>query len=175
MSLYKDMLHHLTLEMIKFYQGDPKRIQHFLKVHSFARLIGEGESLDEETLFTLEAAALVHDIGIKPAEEKYGSCEGKLQEQEGPAPAREMLTVLGFEPKIIDRVCYLVGHHHTFDPVDGLDYRILLEADMLVNLYEDCLWESDFIPSPETVEAALKNVFRTDTGTKLCKTMYNIQ
>lgn len=166
MSLYKDMLHYLTLEMIKFYQGDPKRIHHFLKVHSFARLIGEGESLDEETLFTLEAAALVHDIGIKPAEEKYGSCEGKLQEQEGPAPAREMLTALGFEPEVINRVCYLVAHHHTFEPVDGIDYRILLEADMLVNLYDE--------PS-KAVEAALKNVFRTDTGMKLCKTMYNVQ
>lgn len=173
MSLYKDMLHHLTLEMTRFYQGDPKRIQHFLKVHSFVRLIGEGESMDEETLFTLEAAALVHDIGIKPAEEKYGSCEGKLQEQEGPAPAREMLTALGFEQKIIDRVCYLVGHHHTFDSVDGLDYRILLEADMLVNLYDDYTRESTS-PS-QSVEAALKNVFRTDTGTKLCKTMYNVQ
>lgn len=175
MSLYKDMLHHLTLEMTRFYQGDPKRIQHFLKVHSFAKLIGEGESLDEETLFTLESAALVHDIGIKPAEEKYGSCEGKLQEQEGPAPAREMLTSLGFEQKIIDRACYLVAHHHTFDPVDGMDYRILLEADMLVNLYEDCLHKGDTAPLPETVEAALKNVFRTDTGRKLCKTMYNVE
>lgn len=172
MSLYKDLLHRLTLEMTRFYQGDPKRIQHFLKVHSFAKMIGEGESLDEETLFTLEAAALVHDIGIKPAEEKYGSCEGKLQEQEGPAPAGEMLTALGFEQKIIDRVCYLVGHHHTFDSVDGLDYRILLEADMLVNLYEDA---ADKNVPPESVNAALKNVFRTDTGTKLCKTMYNVQ
>ena len=168
------MLHHLTLEMTKYYQGDPKRIHHFLKVHSFARLIGEGESLDDETLFTLETAALVHDIGIKPAEEKYGSCEGKLQEQEGPAPSKEMLTTLGFEPKIIDRVCYLVAHHHTFEPVDGLDYRILLEADMLVNLFEDCLWEGDFAPSPKTVEAALKNVFRTNTGTELCRTMFHI-
>ena len=166
------MLHHLTLEMTRFYQGDPKRIQHFLKVHSFAKLIGEGESLDEETLFTLEAAALVHDIGIKPAEDKYGSCEGKLQEQEGPAPAGEMLTALGFEQKIIDRVCYLVSHHHTFDSVDGLDYRILLEADMLVNLYEDAANKN--VP-PESLNAALKNVFRTNTGTKLCKTMYNVQ
>lgn len=168
------MLHHLTLEMTKYYQGDPKRIQHFLKVHSFAKLIGEGESLAEENLFTLEAAALVHDIGIKPAEEKFGSCEGKLQEQEGPAPARKMLTALGFESEIIDRVCYLIAHHHTFAPVDGMDYRILLEADMLVNLYEDCLHKGEAAPSPETVEAALKNVFRTDTGTKLCRIMFYI-
>lgn len=170
-----NMLRHLTLEMTKFYSGDPKRIQHFIKVHSFAKLIGESELLDTETLLTLEAAALVHDIGIKPAEEKYGSCEGKLQEQEGPAPAREMLTALGFEQKMIDRVCYLIAHHHTYEPVDGMDYRILLEADMLVNLYEDCLCEGDSMPSQKNIEAALKNVFRTDTGTKLCKTMFHVK
>ena len=27
--------------MISFYAGDPKHIQHFVKVHSFAKLIGE--------------------------------------------------------------------------------------------------------------------------------------
>lgn len=45
----------------------------------------------------LEAAAYVHDIGIKPAEKKYGSCGGKLQEQEGPAAAKEILERLGFD------------------------------------------------------------------------------
>ena len=48
--------------MIRYYQGDPKHIQHFVKVHSFSRLIGQGEGLDESTMYTLEAAALVHDI-----------------------------------------------------------------------------------------------------------------
>ena len=45
------------------------------------------EKLDTETLFILEAAALVHDIGIKNAEKKFGRCDGKLQEQEGPEEA----------------------------------------------------------------------------------------
>lgn len=35
---------------------------------------------DGETLFLLETAACVHDIGIKPAEEKYGVCDGPLQD-----------------------------------------------------------------------------------------------
>lgn len=84
----------------------------------------------------LEAAAYVHDIGIKVAEEKYGRCTGKLQEQEGPAVAREMLEKLGFEEKVPERVCYLVGHHHTYTDMDEMDYQILVEADFLVNLYK---------------------------------------
>ena len=58
--------------MISFYRGDPARIQHFMKVRGFAKLIGEEEGLDEKTLYILEAAACVHDIGIRPALEKYG-------------------------------------------------------------------------------------------------------
>lgn len=160
-----DAIYRLTRQMISYEKGTPKRIQHFIKVHSFAKTIGEGEGLNSDTLFTLEIAALVHDIGIRPAEEKYGSCEGKLQEQEGPKPAKEMLSALGFAPDVIDRVCYLVAHHHTYDQVDGIDYRILLEADALVNLYED--------NSPnDAIEAMLQNVFRTETGIWICKEMF---
>ena len=119
----------LIYAMMEYYKGDAKRIQHFLKVHQLARLIGHKEQLEEQTQLILEAAALVHDIGIKPAEEKFGSCDGKLQEQEGPAPARAMLQCLEFDSAVIDRVCYLVAHHHTYSNIDGLDYQILVEAD----------------------------------------------
>jgi len=34
-------------------------------------------------------------------------------------------------------VCYLVGHHHTYNLIDDLDFQILVEADLLVNLEED--------------------------------------
>ena len=75
-------LNNLYRKMIEFYRDDPARIQHFIKVHSFAKLIGEEEHLDEKLLYILEAAAYVHDIGIRPAEAKFGRCDGKLQEQE---------------------------------------------------------------------------------------------
>ena len=83
--------------MMKYYTGDPKRIQHFIKVYQFAKMIGELEKLPEEVQYILETAAIVHDIGIKPAEEKYGSCGGKLQEQEGPAAA---YTPSGYAPRV---------------------------------------------------------------------------
>lgn len=65
----RQQLDELFLQMIAFFSGDPKRIQHFMKVHSFARIIGTKEGLDETSLFILEAAAYTHDIGIRPAEE----------------------------------------------------------------------------------------------------------
>ena len=73
------MINRLHFEMIKLYSGDPQRIQHFCKVHSYARLIAGMEGVDADTLFILKAAALTHDIGIHYCEEKYGDCSGKLQ------------------------------------------------------------------------------------------------
>ena len=150
--------------MIDYFARDAKRIQHLVKVHSFAKLIGELEHVEEKTMRILEAAAYVHDIGIKPAEKKYGSCGGKLQEQEGPAAAKEILERLGFDAQLIERVCYLVGHHHTYDNVDGIDYRILVEADLLVNIYEDDL-------SRDVADSVCETVFRTRSGKHICKTM----
>lgn len=161
------MISNLLQEMIQYYSGDPKRIQHFIKVHSFAKLIGEIEQLDSTTLQILEIAAIVHDIGIKVAEEKYGRCDGKLQEQEGPALAKDLLTKLSIDKSIIERVCYLVGHHHTYSNVSGMDYQILLEADFLVNLYEDAL-------DAHAIASAYHKIFKTTTGKELCKTMFRI-
>lgn len=155
----------LEREMIAFNQGDPMRVQHLMKVHRFAQLIGRMEQLDGHTQFVTECAALVHDIGIHPAEDKYGASNGPLQEQEGPAYARALLEKLGLETEDVDRICYLVGHHHTYTHIDGIDYQILVEADFLVNFYEDDL-------GPQAVEHALTQVFRTPSGKELCRMIY---
>ena len=65
-----DKLTALCKAMITYDKGDPRRIHHFLKVHAFARQIGMEEELDEKTLFRLEAAAYVHDIGIHEGERR---------------------------------------------------------------------------------------------------------
>ena len=161
------MISSLIDEMIAYDKGDPRRIQHFIKVHDFARTIGQLEGLDDDTLYIVESAAVVHDIGIHVCEEKYGSCEGKLQEKEGPALAKEMLERLGYEHEVIDRVCYLVGHHHTYTNIDGVDYQILVEADFLVNLYEDEV-------SSDAVRKAYQNIFKTESGRKVCLNMFGL-
>lgn len=158
-------LNNLYRKMIEFYRDDPARIQHFIKVHSFAKLIGEEEHLDEKLLYILEAAAYVHDIGIRPAEAKFGRCDGKLQEQEGPAEAEKMLKSLGFEQDVIERVSYLVGHHHTYTDIDGMDYQILVEADFLVNILEDGL-------AKEAALQAYQNIFKTESGKNICQEMF---
>ncbi|MGN0194096.1 MAG: HD domain-containing protein [Pseudoramibacter sp.] len=148
--------------------GDPKRIQHFLKVQSFADYIASRESLPAETSFLLEVAAILHDIGIHACEEKYHSTAGHYQEIEGPPIARQILDDIGgFTEAQIERVLFLIAHHHTYDPkqIDGLDYQILIEADFLVNLYED--------QAPESAIVNAKNkIFKTNTGLSLIEQMF---
>lgn len=144
---------------------EPKRIQHFLKVHEFARLIGQLERLPEEVQLTLEAAAVVHDIGIRPAMEKYGTGAGPYQEKEGPPLARNLMMKLQWDEKVIERVEYLVGHHHTYSNIDGIDYQILVEADFLVNLFEGSRTE-------ETQKDVYQRIFKTEGGKRLFRTMF---
>lgn len=155
----------LYLAMADYDRGDPKRIQHFTKVWTYARLIGLGEKLSAEEQTILETAAIVHDIGIHKAEKDFGSSDGKLQEKLGPGEAEKLLKSLLYPPRIIERVCYLVGHHHTYDGIEGRDYQILVEADFLVNIYEDEL-------PKQAAEAAYQKIFRTETGKRLFRQMY---
>ena len=124
-------------KMIDYEQGCPHRVNHFLKVHSFARIIGEAEGLTSSEQYILEVAAAMHDCGIRASLLKHGYYNGKMQEEEGPAVADKMMLELGMNEEVRDRVRYLIGHHHTYTNIEGPDYRILVEADFLVNIYED--------------------------------------
>ena len=152
--------------MIEYYRGDAKRIQHFIKVYNFASLLGRQEQLDEEALFILETAAIVHDIGIRICEKKYGVYDGKHQELEGPVEAEKLLNTLGnYTFEQILRVCWLVGHHHTYSNIDGMDYQLLVEADFLVNIYEDGF-------TYEMIENVRNKIFRTQSGIRCLENLY---
>lgn len=157
----------LLKEMMIYEKGCPERIQHFIKVYEFAKMLGKTECVDEKTQMILETVSLVHDIGIKPALEKYGSDRGPLQEKEGIEPCRELLTRLGYDNEVIERCCYLVGHHHTYTNVDGIDYQILLEADYLVNSYENH-------HDTEKITHMMNQLFKTKSGIECLKIMYNL-
>lgn len=151
------MISNVISAMIQYYAGDKRRIEHFIKVYTYAKCIGEQEKLEPKEQEILEVAAVLHDIGIKISEEKYQSSAGKYQELEGPALGKEMLEGLGYAKEFIDRVCFLIGHHHTYDQIDGMDYQILVEADFLVNLSEEN-------SKLETIQTVKEKIFRTKAG-----------
>lgn len=157
----------LMRAMIKYDGGDVPRIQHFVKVHDFARMIGVAEDVGSEQLFILEAADILHDVGIHAAEAKYGNSHGKHQEELGPAEAKKVLAeVGGFTEQQTERICWLIAHHHTYTNVTSQDHRILLEADFLVNSFEDNL-------SKEAIASFRENVFRSPSAIYMLNMMWN--
>ena len=165
--MHKNIL--LYQAMLQHFAGDPRRCQHMIKVASLAKELAILEGADEKLIALVEAAGLIHDCGIVAGETKYGKghCTGKMQEQEGPAVARKILSDLGYTAEAVERICYLVGHHHTYTNIDGLDYQILVEADFIVNFYEDGL-------SKEPIAHTVAKIFRTASGKKLASTMFAI-
>ena len=152
-------------KMIAFYQGNLHDINHFLKVWAFAKTIGEQEGLDDQTQLTLELAAVVHDIACPLCRQKYGNTNGKYQELESPPLVEDFFAGMPVEGDMAERISWLVAHHHTYTHVDSLDYQILLEADFLVNLYEDAISEGG-------QKHAYERIFRTETGKRLCRELY---
>lgn len=157
-----------TEKMIAFYKGNLHDINHFLKVYALAKTIGEQEQLSKDRQMILELAAIVHDIACPLCRERYGSTNGKLQEKEGAILARPFLTELDCPQEIVERVCFLVAHHHTVQKVDGPDYQILLEADFLVNAHEGR-------KSPESMRTARMQIFKTAAGLRLLDSMYLLE
>ena len=155
----------ILVKMIDYSAGNRKDINHLMKVHSYARIIGKGEGLSEELQKITEIAAIVHDIACPLCRIKYGNTNGKYQEAEGPALTESFLAGTGVTGVEIARIAYLVCHHHTYEGVDGLDYQILLEADYLVNADESGYSRENILHMRDTV-------FQTKTGTALLESIY---
>ena len=161
------MIHKVMLKMIDYNYGCPELVNHALKVYGFAKIIGEEEHLPEKKQTILEMASVLHDIGIRPSEAKYQSCSGKYQEIEGPPIALKLLKDCNVPEDMVQRICFLIAHHHTYQSVDDIDYQILIEADFLVNIMEDGL-------SKEAALKAYHNIFKTVCGKTICREMFDI-
>lgn len=153
---------------IGYFDGDVKRVQHFLKVLQFSTLIAEEEALPPEQLEILQMAACLHDIGIPNSEKKYGCADGRYQQIEGVPVARELLCGLGTNEQTTERICRMISLHHSYSRIgDDLLLRILVEADMLVNAYEE------EVPR-ESLAHFCRNIVRTDAGKRLFALLYKV-
>lgn len=159
------MTEKIIAKMIASADGNKRDTAHFLKVYAYAQTIGRLEGLSPEAQEILEIAAAVHDIACPFCREKYGNAGGKHQEEESEALLRPFLAEFDLPAFVLERVIWLVTHHHTYHPVDGIDHQILLEADFLVNADE-----SDY--PEETIRTMCSNVYKTASGTFLLKKLY---
>ena len=142
-------------ELKQHFGADERRIQHALKVLKTAETIMDGENIQGFIRDVVTITALLHDVGIKTAEQKYQSAAGNYQEIEGPPLARGMMERRGAEPAVTDRICYIIGGHHT---------AIIWEADLFVNIEEESLAQNQ-----QALAAMIEKNFKTVTGKELAK------
>ena len=104
----------LTALAIAYDAGDAKRIQHFIKVYAYSRLLGRREGLDEQKQNVLEAAAVLHDIGIHEAE-REARLERRTLAGDGRSGGRgPMLQQCGADESGRASAQWLIAHHHTY-------------------------------------------------------------
>lgn len=157
------LIERVPIEMKRYFESDFKRIGHATKVARYAEKICREENA-HPVVTTL--AAYLHDIGIKEAERKHGSASAKYQHLEGPPVAREILEKLGAEEGIIDEVCDIINHHHTPRPEETDNFKVIYDADLIVNLEE----KQKESPSPaEHLAKIIEKSFLTKSGRDLAK------
>lgn len=154
-------------ELKRHFGADARRINHALKVLGFAEQIMDGEGVDRTVRHIVTITAVLHDVGIKIAEEKYNSSAGPHQEKEGPPVAREIMKRANEDEAVIERVCYIIGGHHTPGKNDGLDFQIIWEADLLVNIEEDAL-----TGDKDKLAYIITKNFKTATGKSIAERLY---
>lgn len=157
----------LIKELEAYFGPDLKRINHAKRVLEFAQELLKNEKADWHIVIP---AAILHDVGIKVAEKKYNSSAGIYQEKEGPEVARHILYKMNLKKDDIEEICSIIAHHHTPGKVDTLNFKVLYDADWLVNLKD----EVD-IGNKAKLEKTIDKIFLTATARNLAKQVYLFQ
>ena len=154
----------LIKELEGYFGNDSKRIDHAKRVMGFAEELLKTERADWHIVIP---ASILHDVGIKVAEEKYGRNDGHYQEKEGPAIAKGILEKTTLKKEDIDEICRIIAHHHSPGKVNTQNFKVLYDADWLVNL-KDEVDTSD----KDKLAAMINKVFLTNAGRELAKRTY---
>lgn len=151
-------------ELEAYFGNDTKRISHAKKVMELAEELLRQEKADWHIVIP---ASILHDVGIKIAEQKYGSSAGHYQEKEGPDEAKRILLKLAFKKEDIEEICLIIANHHSPGRVNTQNFKVLYDADWLVNLKDEV--DTD---DREKLKEIIEKVFLTPSGKELAKKIY---
>ena len=154
----------LISRMKNVFGDDRKRIEHALAVLDYAEQIQNVEGGDP---LIVRAAAILHDIGTHEAERKYGSSAGKYQEIEGPPIAKEILKRYDISAEAIEHICRIIANHHSAKDIDTIEFRILWDADWLVNIPTEFAYASN-----EKLQEIIDKTFKTDEGRRIAAELF---
>ena len=164
------MLKEKLIENMKnYFEGDRERINHTLKVVDFAEKLIKIHNSDQIDREIVIYSAILHDIGIKKAEEKYDSSAGNYQEIEGPPVAGEILSLYDLNQDKIDEICEIIGHHHSPGNIETDNFKILYDADGLVNLPTSRNFSNI---KEEEIKEIIEKFYLTETGKNYARKLF---
>ena len=141
----------VALKMKSYYRGDTDKVQHFVRVYTLAKTIGELEKLGEEEQEYLELAAVVHNVG-----------------GDDPVPTvRDILKSCGVEDDVNMRVCHIVGNMENYEHISSLDHQIFIEARMIVEFKEQGT-------APDEIVRFAEKRFITNYGRMFLKRAFDV-
>jgi HD superfamily phosphodiesterase len=161
-DLFKDRV---AVEMKVYFMRDFKRIGHSARVARYVEQLVKEEKGDPAVALS---AAYLHDIGAKQAELKYQMVDAALQEQEGPPVARAILEKLDAAEDLINEVCDIIGHHHHPRDQETVNFKVLYDADQIVNLEEKKRKSSI---DTEQLQQIIETGFLTQSGRELARSL----
>ena len=85
--------------------------------------------------------------------------EEKAQQKEAPGLVRDFLQQAGYPPDYLPRVLELVVNHHCYTGPHSQLLQLLIEADLIVNAYEE--------PLSEEERVYVRSLFHSDAGKEL--------
>ena len=162
-DLLKDRV---AVEVKRYFKTDFKRIGHAVKVARHAEDLGKKENANLSVILT---SAYLHDIGLKKAEQNNPATAQKMHEQEGISPARQILETLNAKEAIIEEVCDIVGRHHHPGQDESLNFKVVYDADQIVNL-EEGIREEEM--TTDQIKQKIDQKFLTDSGRKKAEALF---
>ena len=108
----------------------------------------------------MQAAAILHDVTIKYCKEHYnGDASQNNQKQVVSILVTRFLESANYLPSYVPKIIELVNCHHDYDKPKNKLLQLLMEADLIVNCYEN---------RPDHKKAEyIKKIFQTDGGKEL--------
>lgn len=140
----------VALRMKQYHRGDVDKIQHFVRVYTLAKSIGELERLGDEEQLDVELAAVVHNV-----------------EGDRIPVVRDILRECEIGDEAAMKVCHMVENIENYDHIGTLDHQILIEAKLIVDFKEQNTPEKEIIRKAE-------DIFITNTGKLFLKRAFNL-
>ncbi|MFC1637058.1 HD domain-containing protein [Planctomycetota bacterium] len=151
-------------EVKKVFGTDEKWTKHVLAVLDYAEQIQSTEGGDP---LVVKAVAILHDIGIHRAELKDNPSVEKKQEIESSSIAEEILKRHDIPHETIEHICRIIANHHCDKNIDTIEFRILWDANRLVNISE--LYRG---ADREKLAEIIDKTFRTHEGRRIATELF---